>query len=120
MPPTKGGRQDLPTNLQVLHGLLPHLRLRITLGPQGSQVGGVKVQMSGARHQAVVKPGPPLGIPEHRLDGLQPQSRGALVRRRRLPVTCQEAACQRYATSSFVRPELSPDGEVPARSPRTL
>lgn len=90
---------SLPTNLQILHGLLRHLGLRITPCPQGSQIGGIKGQMSGVRHQAVVEPGPLLGVPQQRFDGLQPQSCCALVRRRRPLVTCQEAARQRYVTT---------------------
>lgn len=83
----------LPTDLQILYGLLPHLSPGVALRPQGSQVGGIKVQMFGVRPQAVVKPRPPLGIPQHGLHGLQPQGRGALVPRRRvLPVACWEAA----------------------------
>lgn len=99
-----------PTNLQILHGLLHHLRLRITLCPQGSQVGDIKGRMSGVRHQAVVKPGPPLIIPQHRFDGLQPQSCCTLVRCRRLLVTCQEAARQGYITTGSARAEPSPQG----------
>lgn len=102
----------LPTNLQILHGLLRHLRLRITLCPQGSQVGGIKGQMSRVCRQAVVEPGPLVSVPQQRFHGLQPQSCCALVRPRFLLVTCQEAARQRYITT--------PTGEPRVHSPRIL
>lgn len=110
-----------PTNLQVLYGLLCHLKLRITLCPQRSQVGGIKGQMPGVRHQAVIKPGPLFSIPQQRFDGLQPLTCCALVcRRRLLLVTCQEAACQHYVTTTGARAEPSPKGELRVRSPTIL
>lgn len=59
--------RKISTNLQILYRLLSHLRLRIALCPNWSQVGGIKLKVFGARHQVVVKPGSPLSIPKHRL-----------------------------------------------------
>lgn len=80
----------VPTNLQILHSPLRHLRLRVALSPQGSQIGGVKLSVSAPRRQVVVEPGPPLGVPQHGLHGSQPGSCGRLVLRRRLALTCVE------------------------------
>lgn len=44
--------------------------------------------MSALRHQVVVEPGAPVGVPQHSLHGSQPGSCGRLILRRRLAVTC--------------------------------
>lgn len=88
----------ISTNLQILYRLLSHLRLRIALCPNWSQVGGIKLKVFGACHQVVVKPGSPLSIPKHSLYRLQPPLCSLVVYCSWVTITCQEVTHHRYVT----------------------
>lgn len=90
--------RKISTNLQILYRLLSHLRLRIALCPNWSQVGGIKLKVFGACHQVVVKPGSPLSIPKHRLYRLQPPRCSLVVYCSWVTITCQEVTHHRYVT----------------------